>query len=202
MFLGAQYAREVSTPIDVRRRGVAETQDLSFVQSLGEGQRWDMAIGLQTDVFGKLRLLPKMKAHKRRNQHGKAFDVLVPQELGFPDPPSGFVLVAGAAGAAGATTVYMKRTSAVRWDIPESRYITFAGDTKVYAVQEMGEMPMVNVNYAVEIYPALRQPVALNAAVDVTPDMRVKWHPDHIDEELMYTNGSIFTYKARFAEDV
>ena len=199
-FLGAAYAREVSVPVDWRRRGVAETQSAVLVESLGEAQRWDFTIGLQTDVWGKLELAAKLSVHRRRNQHNGVFDLLVPQPLGQIEPPSGLAVVVPVKTDAGATQVVVQRTSANAWTVPISRYITFAGHSKVYSVEEAKSLRNINTNYALDIYPALREDVAAAAVVDFTPNARVKWHPDDIDNELMYTNGSIFTYKAMFAE--
>ena len=87
--------------------------------------------------------------------------------------------------------------------MPIGRYLRIAGDTKVYSVLEAKTMPARNTSYELKVYPKLRADAAVDAAVDFTPSMLARWHPDTIGiepEEEENRGAVIVNYLCRFAE--
>ena len=214
-FMGARYARDVGAPIDYRRVSVAETQDLSIVQTLGKAQRWDFRIPLETDVFGRERLMELISADINRRKSSNSFEIMVPQPVGYPDAPDDIAVRVQAAASAGADDVHVRRTSATSYALRTGRFIRFAGDDKVYQVVVGRNLRIINRAFVIKVYPSLRKAIPAydaanpSAATEVlvgtaaAPVMAtVVWHPDAVGAELRYMSGNIFRYDARFAEVV
>ena len=209
-FLGEDYASRILVE-DWRRDAVAETINGRMVASTGEAQRWDVSFGLRIDVNGRRGVLRKIQAHRRQNRFNGVFDVEMPQPTNIdgpePEPSSDLVVVLGGKADAGASSIVVRRTSpaATRYDVPIGRYIRIAGDDKVYAVLEARTMPAANTNYTLKIYPSLRRSSDDGSAVDFTPNMRARWHPDSIGIEPEEEGGraaNIVNYLCRFAEAI
>lgn len=217
-FMRARYARDVSAPIDYTRFSVAETQDLSIVQTQGKAQRWDFRIPLETDVFGRMRLEEAVNSDILSKRSSTSFDLMVPQPVGQLDAPADAAVRVEADRDAGSSSVDIWRTSPTSFRLHTGRYIRFSGDAKVYRVVQGRTLARTDRSYNIRVYPALRRSLKGHvAATSTTPEVitpvlvgtaaapvmaRVVYHPDMVGMETRFRSGNIVRFELRFVEVV
>lgn len=185
-FQGLDYAH----PIDIRSvvpSEVTELMGLGRVVVTPDAQRWDLTIGLEVvrekdahDYF----------LHRSQNGLDKKFTLEMPQWEGTTH--SGSATIASA--STGATSLTTAGTSGVS----KGRFITIAGDTKVYVVTADKTSGAAGT---ISIFPSLRVAITSAQAINFTPNITAYYARDGI--EGMSTNArGLIRLLASFEEAV
>ena len=198
-FQGFRYI----TPLSIgETRWERSSETLTLVrQVLTNGaQRWTLDITLEPDSKGAKRAGGKMQAHKAKHGMGGKFSLPMPQHLGVPEFAKAVTVSVAALASSESIMVKANPGNPQTWTIPEGRFIAFAGHTKVYIVTD--DLKLVRSNPGkLMIYPALQKSVALNAAIDDTPDILVQYLAEALVSE-QYRDGILYSPTLRVEEAV
>lgn len=172
-FLGAHFAAG-GRMYDVRTRRNTFTLSEEAVAYRGYQQRWGLNVPL-VDEDGQL--LSRLLSHQERHQTNEPFYFPVPQ-----DPDASLDVPAATTGTVGRkvnrlqTTMFVALSAAVpvtpRW------FFTLAGDTKVYAHGGLSfyRETAVDPTRPFIVYPQLRKDVAIGTAMNLWPQMYVRYN--------------------------
>jgi len=183
MFLNLRY----NAPLVVRneeRVFVSTTLNLRTQTSNTSSSRWKINVGLEP-----VRDNSAARFQRHRAQVGihTSFAITMPQHL-ETDVTSTQSVTANAAASAGASVIPV--TSAAAFTIPEGRFITFPGSSKVYIVTATAASPTgsaVNLN----VFPNLVADVAVNAVLNFSPNINV-YYSNEESTKVQIQDGIVF----------
>ena len=169
MFLGFDYI----TPLQIspeERTSRSETLSLRVQTNRSTASRWRVRVGLEPDN-GTGSQGAQLQTHRAINGVHTPFTMQMPQHLGTTPTVPADVFTNGAA-TAGSDTLMIDSTSALV--IPQGRFITFTGSTKVYLVRSQ-VTATANTVASLNIYPALVSDVPNNTRLNFSPDITVRY---------------------------
>ena len=165
----------------------------------GAGQQWMIEMTLHDDGAGSNMLGAKIMAHQALHGTAGKFSLALPQQLGI-DVIDDTITLSEKADA-GSTSIKVAKTSTGVLEIPAGYVFTLAGDEKVYMVMEDVRFANRAARPVVKIEPGLLKDAASGAALDLDPEIMVRWG-EQTEWGVTYDGDSMVSYRAYFDEAI